>query len=77
MFSVIRNGTVEDINYVRRKQDTLIKLGDTTIGQIFKLRTGYTVIVHGDTTALRSVNGFKTQHACTAYCLRALGIWRD
>lgn len=77
MFSVIRNGTVEDIKYVRRKQDTLVKLGNTTIGQIFKLRSGYSVVVHGDTTMLRNVSGFKTRDACTEYCLRALDIWRD
>lgn len=76
MFSVILDGNVEDIKYVRREQDTVIKLGDTTIGQIFKLTSGYSVVVSGETTVLRSVPGFKTQHACTAYCLRALGIWK-
>lgn len=77
MFSVIHNSKVSDIKYVRREQDTLIKLGDTTIGQIFKLRSGYSVVVHGETTALRTVAGLRTRHACTEYCLRALGIWRD
>lgn len=76
---VMPDKTVEDIRYVKRTQDTVIMLGTIKIGQIFKIRNYYAVVVHGTVPhpLLATADGFKTQYHCTKFALEALGYWKN
>ncbi len=60
--SVTYNGKVSDIKYKKRTVDTIIKLDEITIGQIFfnEARKSYSVVVNGSLSipAMRSDSGF-------------------
>lgn len=79
MFSVVMpDKSVQDIKYVKRSQDTLIKLGSLTIGQIFKMgHRDYSVVVNGHIPhpLLRNVDGLTSRYYCTKFALEVLGYW--
>ena len=78
-YSVVRDGKVLDITYRKRSNgDTLIWLGENVIGQIFKVRNYYSVIVNGPIPidCIKKVDGFKTRLHCAEYCLAAMEQYR-
>lgn len=80
MFSVVMpDKTVKDIKYKKGPYDTLILLGGTVIGQIFKMKkANYSVIVIGNVPhpLLTSIDGFKNRYYCTKFVLEVLGYWK-
>jgi len=75
-FSVVVDGKVEDIVFRKYtgKGTYRVFLGDRLIGVLYKLATGWAIVVVGDTEYIRSVKGFRTRYDGVEYALRALCI---
>ena len=81
MYSVIVDGQVKDIKYKKMGLEFPsynVFLGDVVIAQIFKSsKREWSVVVFGETTHLRKVDGFSNRERCVIYALRVLGYYKD
>ena len=72
MFSAIINGKVLDYNYKKLQENHyLFKVGDISIGQVFKMKFGWSAVVtYPSSISVGVVEGFKTRTSASQYMLQ-------
>lgn len=78
MYSIIVDEKVLDIKYKKTPLEGTYNcyLGDIFIGQLFKLKSGWSCVVFKVVDGLRNVCGFKTRTDAVIYMLRMSGYYK-
>jgi hypothetical protein len=67
MTSSIIDGKVYDWRWVRRKVDTVFYIGETMIGQLFKINKSWSAVHRLPSKNNGPVHGFKTRHLASEF----------
>jgi len=86
MFSVTKDGQLEDVKYIPLKDVNgelvcyVVKLFGSPVCQIYECPDGWSVIVSGTkcekhSNAPQLVYGFSNRRRCVEYALQVVGLW--
>lgn len=75
-YSVIINGTVYDIKYIKRPVDTLVKLNKKSLGTLYNHgKSGWTaIVINGRIGYPICIEGFISRTKAMEYLLKAHGL---